>query len=176
MSEESAGPEVWNFYSDASYIGGVVAYLYGQANFSNVSVSKLVVPDSVAQIMRNNNKSYSGASDVGGIVGFAIVTMNSSTKFSFDGCTVSAEVAGSSVGGLIGAVSANTIDHESVFEVTNADVTFKSGDYSGTNQNRYLGGLFGTLTWKNGSVQLSNNKVETTIKNKSDKVYSNGFD
>ncbi len=165
LSEESAGPEVWNFYSDASYIGGVVAYLYGQANFSNVSVSKLVVPDSVAQIMRKNNKSYSGASDVGGIVGFAIVTMNSSTKFSFDGCTVSAELAGSSVGGLIGAVSANTIDHESVFEVTNADVTFKSGDYSGTNQNRYLGGLFGTLTWKNGSVQLSNNKVETTIEN-----------
>ena len=165
LNEESAGPQVWHFYDKVSYRGGVVANLYGQTNISNVSVSKLVVPDSVAQIMQRNNASYIGASYVGGIIGLASVSMDGSTSFSLEGCTVSAELTGSSVGGLIGSVSPHSITQESIFEVANADVTFKSGDYSGANQNRYLGGLVGALSWRNGSVQLLKNKVETTIKN-----------
>ncbi len=165
LNEESAGPQVWHFYDKVSYRGGVVANLYGQTNISNVSVSKLVVPDSVAKIMQRNNASYIGASYVGGIIGLASVSMDGSTSFSLEGCTVSAELTGSSVGGLIGSVSPYSITQGSIFEVANADVTFKSGDYSGANQNRYLGGLVGALSWRNGSVQLSKNKVETTIKN-----------
>jgi hypothetical protein len=90
LNEESAGPQVWHFYDKVSYRGGVVANLYGQTNISNVSVSKLVVPDSVAQIMQRNNASYIGASYVGGIIGFASVSMDGSTSFSLEGCTVSA--------------------------------------------------------------------------------------
>ncbi|SHK18505.1 hypothetical protein [Fibrobacter sp. UWH4] len=167
VSEESLKDvsQIGSLLTRVSYSAGLVAYLVDYASFKDISVSNLQIPDSVSQVLKNKGMVYSGASYVGGIVGFASVSMDGSTSFSLEGCTVSAELTGSSVGGLVGSVSPHTITQESIFEVVNADVTFKSGDYSGANQNRYLGGLVGALSWRNGSVQLLKNKVETTIKN-----------
>ena len=177
LSEESAEniSQITGIYSRAAYYGGVVADLSGYANVERVSVSNLVVPDSTAQILLRANLDYTGASYVGGIFGLTTVTTDAGqANFSLQDCNVSAELSGSTVGGLIGAVSPYDIPYTSTFEVTNSTVTLKSGDYNGANQNRYVGGLVGSLAWKNGNAELSKNKVEVSVNNKKTGVGSAG--
>ena len=172
LSEESVKEVLENASSNSitttvSYSGGVVAYLAGYAEFENISISNLLVPDSVAQILQRAGKTFTSAHNVGGIVGLASMIMDAGqTLFTLQGCNVSAELNGSTVGGLVGALSPYTITGRSVFNVADVNVTLKSGDYSGANQNRYVGGLFGSLSWKNGEVLLSKNKVEFSVESR----------
>jgi hypothetical protein len=146
--------------SISSYAAGVAIQLNNRVELSNVTVSNLEVSDSIAQIYEKMGEKYTGCLYAGGIAALANLT----GEISLDGISISAKLSGSTVGGLIASVSANGGTTNNL-KVTGAKVSLKSGDYNGTNQNRYLGGLFGVLSWKNGDVVFSANEVEFALKN-----------
>ena len=157
--------------SPSSYAAGVAMQLNNRVELSNVTVSNLVIPDSVSEIMGNGGEIYTGCLYAGGIAALANLT----GEISLDGISVSAKLSGSTVGGLIASVSANGGTTNNL-KVTGAKVSLKSGDYNGTNQNRYLGGLFGVLSWKHGDVVFSANEVEFALKNEKTGAGTRGTD
>ena len=107
----------------------------------------------------------------GGIAALANLT----GEISLDGISISAKLSGSTVGGLIASVSANGGTTNNL-KVTGAKVSLKSGDYNGTDQNRYLGGFFGVVSWKHGDVAFSANEVEFALTNKKTGAGAKGSD
>ena len=158
----------------SSYGAGVAKELYGHVEISNVTVSNLEVSDSIAQIYEKMGEKYRGCLYAGGIAAYANLT--GFPKLSLADISVSAELSGSTVGGLMASLmsvdgSVNDLD------VTRAKVSLKSGDYNGANQNRYLGGLFGVLaSWKHGDVVFSANEVEFALKNEKTGAGTKGTD
>lgn len=154
----------------SSNAGGLAGTLEGHAEFVNDTVSKLTIPDDVSRLIPD----YFGDRQVGGLVGFADANLNAGqNKYFFKNCVVDADITGERVGGLVGHVFASSVVEKSDFEVSNTKVTLKSDDYHGANDNRYLGGLVGTLRWGNGDISLSQNEVKVTFEN--EKSSSGGF-
>ncbi|WP_405342199.1 hypothetical protein [Fibrobacter sp.] len=158
--------------SPSSYAAGVAIQLNNRVELSNITVSNLVIPDSVSEIMGNGGEIYTGCFYAGGIAALANLT----GEIPLDGISISAKLSGSTVGGLIASVSANNDGTTKNLNVTGAKVSLKSGDYNGTNQNRYLGGFFGVVSWKHGDVVFSANEVEFALTNKKTGAGANGSD
>ena len=154
-----------------SYGAGVARELKDHVEISNITVSNLEISDSVARIYEGKGEKYTGCLYAGGIAALANLT----GEISLDGISISAKLSGSTVGGLIASVSANGGTTNNL-KVTGAKVSLKSGDYNGTNQNRYLGGLFGVLSWKHGDVVFSANEVEFALKNEKTGAGTRGTD
>ena len=154
-----------------SYGAGVARELKDHVEISNIMVSNLEISDSVARIYEGKGEKYTGCLYAGGIAALANLT----GEISLDGISISAKLSGSTVGGLIASVSANGGTTNNL-KVTGAKVSLKSGDYNGTNQNRYLGGFFGAVSWKHGDVVFSANEVEFALTNKKTGAGAKGSD
>lgn len=154
-----------------SYGAGVARELKDHVEISNITVSNLEISDSVARIYEGKGEKYTGCLYAGGIAALANLT----GEISLDGISISAKLSGSTVGGLIASVSANGGTTNNL-KVTGAKVSLKSGDYNGTDQNRYLGGFFGVVSWKHGDVAFSANEVEFALTNKKTGAGAKGSD
>ena len=154
-----------------SYGAGVARELKDHVEISNITVSNLEISDSVARIYEGKGEKYTGCLYAGGIAALANLT----GEISLDGISISAKLSGSTVGGLIASVSANGGTTNNL-KVTGAKVSLKSGDYNGTDQNRYLGGFFGVVSWKHGDVVFSANEVEFALTNKKTGAGAKGSD
>ena len=160
--------------STSSYAAGVAIQLNNRVELSNITVSNLVIPDSVSEIMGNGGEIYTGCLYAGGIA--ALANLKSSSEIDFQNISISADLIGSTVGGLIASLNSTDGVYHNVLKVNGSKVTLKSGNYSGSNQNRYLGGLFGVLSWKNGDVVFSANEVEFALKNEKTGAGTKGTD
>ena len=148
----------WNTRS--SFMGGLVEQVSGSAEFTNDTVLNLKNSGDISV----NVPTYVGDFIAGGLVGKVNVSLGAGqNKYSLQNNVVDASLTGTTVGGLIGSVYAADIAEKSDFEVLNSDVTLNSGEYGAQRNGRMLGGLLGSVNWKNGNVSLLKNKVNATF-------------
>ena len=148
----------WNTRS--SFMGGLVEQVSGSAEFTNDTVLNLKNSGDISV----NVPTYVGDFIAGGLVGKVNVSLGAGqNKYSLQNNVVDASLTGTTVGGLIGSVYAADIAEKSDFEVLNSEVTLNSGEYGAQRKGRMLGGLLGSVNWKNGNVSLLKNKVNATF-------------
>ncbi len=148
----------WNTRS--SFMGGLVEQVSGSAEFTNDTVLNLKNSGDISV----NVPTYVGDFIAGGLVGKVNVSLGAGqNKYSLQNNVVEASLTGTTVGGLIGSVYAADIAEKSDFEVLNSEVTLNSGEYGAQRKGRMLGGLLGSVNWKNGNVSLLKNKVNATF-------------
>ena len=133
----------------SSFMGGLVEQVSGSAEFTNDTVLNLKNSGDISV----NVPTYVGDFIAGGLVGKVNVSLGAGqNKYSLQNNVVDASLTGTTVGGLIGSVYAADIAEKSDFEVLNSEVTLYSGEYGAQRKGRMLGGLLGSVNWKNGNV------------------------
>lgn len=148
----------WNTRS--SFMGGLVEQVSGSAEFTNDTVLNLKNSGDISV----NVPTYVGDFIAGGLVGKVNASLGAGqNKYSLQNNVVDASLTGTTVGGLIGSVYAADVAEKSDFEVLNSEVTLNSGEYGAQRKGRMLGGLLGSVNWKNGNVSLLKNKVNATF-------------